>query len=120
LTESQPPKKPRKPRRKSQGARPAEPARPTDPKVWILLGIVLIAAAGLFYFVPDAENEQNNADTMRLFFDLVYSVLGRNLAFTLFGGLGALSIIGGIIGSIRKRSAAGAKAGDGHADESLP
>jgi hypothetical protein len=121
LPDKQPSKKrSRKPARISKGDDAAAVDRPIDAIVWILLGVLLIGVAGFFYLdAPSAAgaDTRSGGTGVQIIFDLVYSVLGRNLAFALFAGLGALSLIGGIIGWLKKR-ASGAQSDEDHSHQS--
>lgn len=98
---------PKKPRRRKQPDPAADADKPIDPVVWIFLGVLLIVVAAFFYLdsaSASGADTRNGGQAIQIIFDLVYSVLGRNLAFALFGGVGGLSLIWGIIGWFKKRS----------------
>jgi hypothetical protein len=120
MTDTPPLKKPkRKPKRQSQSQDAAAVDKPIDPIVWILLGVLLIGVAAFFYLdVSSAAgaDTRSGGSGVQIVFDVVYAVLGRNLAFAVFGGIGALSLVWGAVGWVKKRAARSAVDNDHSGD----
>ena len=83
----------------------AEMAKPIDPVVWIFLGVVLLIVTLAMFLDPyGATNTQTRgAEGVQIVLAVIYSVLGKNLATLLLGGLGGLSLIVGVVGWLRKQ-----------------
>ena len=83
----------------------AEIDKPIDPVVWIFLGMILLVVTLAMFLDPygATDTQTRGAEGVQFVLAIIYSILGKNLATALLGGLGGLSLIVGIIGWLRKR-----------------
>lgn len=104
------PKRPRKTKAEREAERQAklqaEADKPIDPVVWILLGGVLVVVTLFMFLDPygSTNTQTRGAEGVQFVLAIIYSILGKNLATLLLGGLGSISLIVGIIGWLNKRS----------------
>jgi hypothetical protein len=84
----------------------AEADKPIDPLVWIVLGIVLLVVTLFMFLDPygSTNTQTRGAEGVQFVLAIIYGILSKNLATALLGGIGAISLIAGIVGWLKKRS----------------
>lgn len=89
----------------ADAARRAElAAQPIDPLVWILLGVALLFVAVMTWLDPvTLANSGNNPSILQFIPVLLIRILGHTLASILLTVLGAIPLVWGIVGWVRKR-----------------
>jgi hypothetical protein len=103
------PKRPRKSKTEREAERQAklkaEADKPIDPIVWIVLGGVLLLVTLFMFLDPygSTNTQTRGAEGVQMVLAIIYGILGKNLATVLLGGVGAISLIAGIIGWLKKR-----------------
>lgn len=103
------PKRPRKTKAEREAARQAklqaEADKPIDPVVWILFGGILLIVTFFMFIDPygTTTTDTRGAEGVQFVLAIIYGILGKNLATALLGGIGAISLIFGIVGWIKKR-----------------
>ena len=83
----------------------AEADKPIDPVVWILLGGILLVVTLFMFLDPygSTNTQTRGAEGVQIVLAIIYGILGKNLATALLGGIGAISLIVGIMGWLKKR-----------------
>jgi hypothetical protein len=79
-------------------------AQPIDPLVWILLGVALLFVAVMTWLDPvTLANAGNNPSILQFIPVLLIRILGHTPASILLTVLGAIPLVWGIVGWVRKR-----------------
>jgi len=102
-------KRPRKTKTEREAERlakmKAEADKPIDSMVWILLGGILLIVTLVMFLDPygSTNTQTRGAEGVQIVLAIIYGILGKILTTLLLGGLGAISLIVGIIGWLKKR-----------------
>ena len=83
----------------------AEADKPIDPTVWMLFGGILLVVTFFMYIDPygSVTTDTRGAEGVQIVLAIIYGILGKNLATALLGGIGAISLIFGSVGWLKKR-----------------
>ncbi len=109
----EPPPKPKRQtkaeREAADAARRAElAAQPIDPLIWIILGALILFVALWTWLDPTSfANATNNPSIFQLIPVLMIRIFGQTPASIILTVLGALPLVFGIIGWLRKRAGKG-------------
>lgn len=92
-------------RKAAEAAHRAElAAQPIDPLVWILLGVALLFVAVMTWLDPvTLANSGNNPSILQFIPALMIRIFGHTLASIILTVLGAIPLVWGIAGWVRKR-----------------
>lgn len=87
----------------------AEAAKPIDPLVWVLLGAAILFIAFFAWFDPvTLETSGNNPSIFQLIPGILARLIGATPAAIVLTVLGAIPLVWGIVGWVRKRFGGGA------------
>jgi hypothetical protein len=85
----------------------AEAAKPIDPVIWIILGALILFIAFFAWFDPVTLAESgNNPSIFQLIPSILADIIGQTATAIVLTVLGAIPLLYGIIGWLRKRASA--------------
>ena len=102
-------KRPRKTKAEREAERQdklkAEADKPINPLIWIEFGGLLLVVTLFMFLDPygTATTDTRGAEGVQIVLAIIYGIFGKNLATALLGGIGAISLIFGIVGWLKKR-----------------
>ena len=102
------PKRKRKTSAEREAERQAEAAanaaKPIDPLIWIVLGVALLFVALMTWLDPETlANSGNNPSIFQFIPVLLIGIFGHTLASILLTVVGAIPLVFGVVGWLRKR-----------------